>query len=175
MVGTGGGCAFPLSVPHTIHWCNVDRVSAKIISPGDNIPITPETEQILLQKGISSLPDFVANCGGVLGANMELAGLRQGFIERFIDERIVAEVTALLQPAEKEGAILREYAEEVAENRSSRQKKRLKKEASLIRYFISPWACGERGSHPGTRPASFQGGILRKGWGEFCSQALLGH
>lgn len=50
---------------------NVDKLKCRIISPGANCPIHPEAKQRLLQQNkIVIIPDFVANCGGVLAANL---------------------------------------------------------------------------------------------------------
>lgn len=144
----------PCAGPHTIHSGNADRVRAKIISPGANIPTTPEAEHLLLSRGILSLPDFVANCGAVLGANMELAGLREGFIKRFIDERIGAEVTAMLQAAEKEPMVLREYAEGVAEQRFLQVKERAEKGSITNKAFYFTVGLRRKGLAP-RYPTSF--------------------
>lgn len=50
---------------------NVDKLKCRIISPGANCPIHPDAKQRLsLQNKIVTIPDFVANCGGVFGANL---------------------------------------------------------------------------------------------------------
>ena len=76
----------PCAGPFSINSDNAGRVAAKIICPGANVPTTSEAEQVLFQRGALSLPDFVTNCGGVLGSSMEFAGLREGFIRQFIDK-----------------------------------------------------------------------------------------
>jgi glutamate dehydrogenase/leucine dehydrogenase len=62
-------------VPAATIWAinseNVDKLKCRIISSGANCSIHPEARERLLQKNeIVIIPDFVANCGGVLGANL---------------------------------------------------------------------------------------------------------
>jgi len=104
----------PCAGHYSIDADNAGRVAAKIICPGANIPTTSEAEQILFQRGILSLPDFVANCGGALGTSMEFAGLGEGCIRQFVEQRFGRKVDEVLAAAEKVNMIPREYAERVA-------------------------------------------------------------
>jgi len=61
----------PGARPHVIDKNNAGDVKAKIISPGANIPTTLEAEEILFRKGVLSIPDFVANAGGIIAATMD--------------------------------------------------------------------------------------------------------
>ncbi len=56
----------PGARPYVITKKNVDTIKAKIISSIANIPITDEAEDILFNKGILSIPDFISNAGGVV-------------------------------------------------------------------------------------------------------------
>ena len=51
-----------------------------------------EAERALFERGVLCLPDFVTNCGGVLGGTMEFASVSRekitAFIDRHIGERI---------------------------------------------------------------------------------------
>lgn len=60
----------PCAGPWTINPQNAHDIKAKIVCPGANIPISHEAESILFNREIISLPDFVTNCGGVLGSFM---------------------------------------------------------------------------------------------------------
>ena len=91
-------CAQPYSIDHH----NAGRVSARIISPGANAAITDQAEQILFQRGILSVPDFAANCGGVLGSSMKLTGLGDGYIRSFLEQNISRQMEWLTKLAEKE-------------------------------------------------------------------------
>jgi len=56
----------PGARPYVINGDNVHGIRAKIISSIANIPITNEAEDILSQRGIISVPDFISNAGGVV-------------------------------------------------------------------------------------------------------------
>ncbi|AKI97076.1 Glu/Leu/Phe/Val family dehydrogenase [Kosmotoga pacifica] len=55
----------PAALENAITMENVNDVRAKVIVEGANGPVTPEAEEILLEKGIFIVPDFLANAGGV--------------------------------------------------------------------------------------------------------------
>lgn len=59
---------------HIIHSGNVDGVRAKIISSGSNIPITDDAEKRLFARGVLSVPDFIANSGGVISSWIDYLG-----------------------------------------------------------------------------------------------------
>jgi len=56
----------PGARPYVISKDNANKIRAKLISSGANIPITPEAEEILFKRGIIAVPDFVANAGGLI-------------------------------------------------------------------------------------------------------------
>lgn len=125
----------PCANSYSITADNAGRVSARIISPGANAPTTAEAEQILFEKGVLSIPDFVANCGGVLGASMKRTGLKDDFIRHFIDQKFRQRVAELIQAAEKKGVMPREYAQEIAEKRFMKAKERAEKKNFTSRAF----------------------------------------
>ena len=101
---------------------NASQVTARIICPGANAPITPEAEPVLFQRGILSIPDFMASCGGVLGVSMKRTGLKEDYIRRFLEREIGARVGEVIEAAEKENVSLRTFAEKIAEERFLRAK-----------------------------------------------------
>lgn len=105
----------PCAGYHSINRQNADHVSAKIVCPGANVPTTPEAEQILLRRGIVSVPDFIANCGGVLAETMDIAG--QNFARSLIEQQICASVARVLKESEKRGMPPRQFAEVIAVER----------------------------------------------------------
>jgi glutamate dehydrogenase/leucine dehydrogenase len=58
------------SRPWVIHEKSVDKVRAKLISCGVNIPITEEAEERLFQKKITIVPAFISNSGGALSSQL---------------------------------------------------------------------------------------------------------
>lgn len=102
----------------------VKRMEARVVSCGANSPITAQGEETLAQRGILAVPDFVANCGGVLGGTMEFAGWRADEILRFCGEVFGPRVERLLKEAGRSGRPLRGYCEEVARERFAAVKER---------------------------------------------------
>ena len=57
-----------------INESNKDKIKAKIIVEGANIPMRENIEDELFNKGIIIVPDFVANAGGVISSYAEYRG-----------------------------------------------------------------------------------------------------
>lgn len=57
----------PAAIESQIHQGNVEKISAgvKVIAEGANGPTTPEADEVILKRNILTLPDFLANAGGV--------------------------------------------------------------------------------------------------------------
>lgn len=125
----------PCAQPNSITKDNAARVTARIISPGANVPTTAEAEQILFQKGILSLPDFVANCGGILAASMRRSGLSDDFVRRFIEHKFGQKVSDMIKSAEKERKPLKEYAERIADAKFLRLKEAAEKKSLRSKAF----------------------------------------
>jgi glutamate dehydrogenase (NAD(P)+) len=58
----------PAAVGHTITADNCDRIRGKFVVEAANVPTTPEAEQRLLERGVTVIPDFIANTGAAAGA-----------------------------------------------------------------------------------------------------------
>ncbi|HVM00158.1 MAG TPA: Glu/Leu/Phe/Val dehydrogenase dimerization domain-containing protein [Egibacteraceae bacterium] len=55
----------PCALGGVITKANADRVLAQVVVEGANHPITPDADRILEERGITVLPDILANAGGV--------------------------------------------------------------------------------------------------------------
>ncbi|MCT2592547.1 glutamate dehydrogenase [Streptomyces sp. N2-109] len=58
----------PAAVSYTITADNCDQIRGKLVVEAANVPTTPEAEQRLLDRGITVVPDFIANTGAAAGA-----------------------------------------------------------------------------------------------------------
>lgn len=61
----------PAAVENVITEDNAQEIKAKYIIEMANGPVTPEAEEILEKRGILSVPDFLANAGGVTASYFE--------------------------------------------------------------------------------------------------------
>jgi glutamate dehydrogenase (NAD(P)+) len=55
----------PAALESQINRFNADQITARIIVEGANGPTTPEADAILAERGITVVPDVLANAGGV--------------------------------------------------------------------------------------------------------------
>jgi glutamate dehydrogenase (NAD(P)+) len=55
----------PAAMENQITCKNADKIKAKLVAEAANGPTTPEADKALYEKGISLIPDILANCGGV--------------------------------------------------------------------------------------------------------------
>jgi len=95
---------------NSIHSGNAVRISAHIICPGANNPVTSEAERALFEREVLCLPDFVTNCGGVLGGTMEFASVSRKKITAFIDRHIGERISWLLNETKAKSVLPRDVA-----------------------------------------------------------------
>lgn len=62
---------FPSALENVITESNADRIQAQVVAELANGPTTPEADDILFEKGVTLLPDFLCNAGGVTVSYME--------------------------------------------------------------------------------------------------------
>jgi glutamate dehydrogenase/leucine dehydrogenase len=55
----------PAALENVINNLNADKIKAKVVIEMANGPVTPEADKVLLDRGIISVPDILANSGGV--------------------------------------------------------------------------------------------------------------
>jgi glutamate dehydrogenase (NAD(P)+) len=81
----------PAAVGGQIHPGNADQIKASLVAEGANGPTTPEADTILRDRGVTVIPDILANAGGVVVSYFEWV---QGLQYYFWRE---SEITARLQ------------------------------------------------------------------------------
>ena len=67
----------PAAVEHVLTGDNASKVRARLILEGANGPTTPEADEVFQQRGITVIPDVVANAGGVTVSYFEWVQARQ--------------------------------------------------------------------------------------------------
>jgi glutamate dehydrogenase/leucine dehydrogenase len=104
----------PCARHDSIHTGNAQDVRARLISSGANNPVTAQAEHLLSERGVLCLPDFVTNCGGVLGGTMEFAGIDKRKIETFIERHIGPRIAWILNESDYRKTLPSEIATELS-------------------------------------------------------------
>ncbi len=135
VVGIDCDIWIPAARPDVIRGDNVDRLKAKLVVEGANIPITPGAEKVLAEKGVLCIPDFIANAGGVICAAMEFHGAGEGAAMQSIEEKLRRNTRLVLEDAARRNILPRDAATELALDR-------VRKAMSFRRYSLFSSAPG---------------------------------
>ncbi|MCU0573728.1 MAG: Glu/Leu/Phe/Val dehydrogenase [Syntrophobacteraceae bacterium] len=102
---------------------NVDQVKAKIVVELANGPTTPEADEVLYQKGIHVIPDFLCNAGGVTVSYFEMVQnaymyyWNEAEVHEKLDNRMTRAYAEVAATSEKYGINMRKAAYVVAVSR----------------------------------------------------------
>jgi glutamate dehydrogenase (NAD(P)+) len=116
-IGVACDILVPAAGPDVLRADTVDMVDTRLIVQGANIPATAEAEQRLHERGIVSLPDFVANAGGVICAAIEHAKGTEADAFEVIADRIADNTGAMLERCSRTGELPRAAAMAIARAR----------------------------------------------------------
>ena len=119
----------PAARPDVINGNNAHRLQTKLVVEGANIPITKKAEQMLYERGITCIPDFIANAGGVICAAMEYHGATQTAAMQTIAEKVAGNTETVLKIAAEENIQPRDAAIRMATER-------VKKAMSVRRWSL---------------------------------------
>lgn len=120
IVGVDCDIWIPAARPDVITEDNVDTLKARLVLQGANIPATAGAERRMHERGILSIPDFIANAGGVIAAAVEYHGGTEKVAVDTIAEKIAANTRAVLELARSKRMHPREAAVELARARVER-------------------------------------------------------
>jgi len=68
----------PCATENVITKENAKRLKCKVVIEGANDPVTEEADEILKERGIPVLPDFLCNSGGVIASYIEWRNAKSG-------------------------------------------------------------------------------------------------
>ncbi|MBI5061201.1 MAG: Glu/Leu/Phe/Val dehydrogenase [Candidatus Aenigmarchaeota archaeon] len=105
----------PAAVPDLIKEADVNKIKARIITEGSNIPMEPFIEELLHRQKIMVVPDFVANAGGVISSYVEYIGGNEKTMFAMVEKKISKNTKVILEQSDDRSP--RECAMDIAKNR----------------------------------------------------------
>ncbi len=99
------------------------QVKARLVVEGANLPTTPGAQTLLAGRGVTVVPDFVANAGGVVAAAFAMDARYSGFrpqtdtIFTTVSTRLRANAAAVLDEAARQGVTPHTAGRRLAEQR----------------------------------------------------------
>lgn len=117
IIGVACDIWIPAARPDALREDNVGRLQARLVIQGANIPATSGAEKMMADRGILSVPDFIANAGGVICAAVEYRGGSASVAFDLIREKVSANTQQVLQEARDKGLLPREAAMRIATRR----------------------------------------------------------
>jgi len=103
----------PAAVENTITGEIASRLQVRAVVPGANLAVTQEAEEILYQRGIIVVPDFLAGCGG----SLSMEGLfgppehpEPSEVLDYIENKMGELVYKVISRSKKEGITPKSYA-----------------------------------------------------------------
>ena len=154
----------PCAIMHSITSLNAQQVQARILCPGANVPISEEAESILEQHDMLCIPDFVANCGGVLGSSMSRAGLSSSRVARIVSRRIETETVHVIHTARRGERTIRSVASEIASARFDKMKSQYESGNLSQACFRAAVDAYRRGLIPGVLVSPIAGWYFDRRW-----------
>lgn len=112
------GCdiLIPAALEDVIHGGNAYKVKAALVVEGANIPVSPEGDAVLKERGVHVVNDFVANLGAIRFYDAAIFGhVRSGAAEVLRDIEVLcrSNTSRLMAEAERLGLYEREAAEQL--------------------------------------------------------------
>ncbi|MFH8447704.1 Glu/Leu/Phe/Val dehydrogenase [Streptomyces fungicidicus] len=113
----------PAALQDVIDEGTAHRIKADLVVEGANLPTSAQAQEILARRGVTVLPDFVANAGGVVAAAFAMDARYSGFrpetpaIFQTISDRLRANAVVVLEEAERRGSTPHTAGRGLAEER----------------------------------------------------------
>jgi glutamate dehydrogenase (NAD(P)+) len=116
----------PAAIHGVINSKNADRIKARLVVEAANGPTTPLADEMLVERGVTVLPDILANCGGVTVSYFEWVQNIQQFrweldqVNFELKKRMRKASDQVYSVAQSEGLSLRDAAFSIAVERVAR-------------------------------------------------------
>ncbi|HHV99335.1 MAG TPA: Glu/Leu/Phe/Val dehydrogenase [Clostridiaceae bacterium] len=115
----------PAALENQITSSNVNKISkqVKVLAEGANGPTTPDADQIIRERGIFLIPDFLANAGGVTCSYFEQVQCNSNYfwekdeVLEKLDVKMTSAFKAVSELARKKGLYMRDAAYVIAISR----------------------------------------------------------
>ncbi|MGY5139061.1 Glu/Leu/Phe/Val dehydrogenase, partial [Streptomyces nigrescens] len=113
----------PAALQDVITRGTAHEIKAKLIVEGANLPTSADARSILAERGITVLPDFVANAGGVVAAAFAMDARYSGFrpgtsgIFESVSARLRANTVTVLDEARQQDITPHAAGRRLAEER----------------------------------------------------------
>ncbi|MGH2734363.1 MAG: Glu/Leu/Phe/Val family dehydrogenase [Actinomycetota bacterium] len=115
----------PAAIHGVINTRNADRIRAPMIIEAANGPTTPAADEFLSERGVTIVPDILANTGGVTVSYFEWVQNIQMFrwdadqVNFELKKKMTRATTSVFARAEQDGTTLRDAAFDIAVDRVS--------------------------------------------------------
>lgn len=99
------------------------RLSAKLVVEGANMPTSPGAREILHERGVMVVPDFIANAGGIVAAAHSMDARRSPFVVdpenvfTMISAKLRANAALVIDESRRRGVPPHEAARSIAQER----------------------------------------------------------
>lgn len=107
----------PAARPDSINEKNVEKIKAKMVVEGANVPATEDAERRLHDRKVLCLPCFIANAGGVICGALEFAGVDESQVFPTIENKIKRNTYEVLDRVFRQNLYPRDAAIEMAKER----------------------------------------------------------
>jgi glutamate dehydrogenase/leucine dehydrogenase len=91
----------PCARVHSINNEVAEKLCCRIIAPAANVPCTNEAEQLIIDKGVLVLPDFVLNGGGIIGTGLSELRKSDNEIRKLFFTEVKGMIIRMIELSEK--------------------------------------------------------------------------
>lgn len=150
----------PCALSWSIRQANVEQVQARAVVCGANNPVTDKAKQALAARDILYFPDFVSNCGGVLGSIIEILCMDRARAVDILRQQFEPKVESIFARSKGTGRSLEASAREIAE--ANREQMKQREGAPKGRLARLAEAAFRHGLLPGALVKAFAPAYIRK-------------